>query len=175
MFIEIDDLDPEPLHVQHVFPMGDIAFSREDAALGSPVTVDFVLDHKGRDLHINGTVLTAIQLRCSRCNDEITREFSTGFELSYLPQPEYQDDEEVELKYEDMDVAFYDGIALDVNLMVLEQIELAIPMKFVCREDCKGLCFQCGTNLNEGTCSCERNKINDRMGALIEFRKKMDI
>jgi uncharacterized protein len=58
--------------------------------------------------------------------------------------------------------------------MILEQIELAVPMKVVCKDDCKGLCFQCGTDLNEGTCSCSKDEPDARMGALLEFRKKMD-
>ena len=175
MFIEIEDLEPEPLHVHHVFPAGEIKFSHEDAVLNDPVTVDFSLDHKDRNLRIAGVVETAILFRCSRCTKESTRDLSAGFDLSYQPQPEWSDkDAEIELKYEDMEVAFYDGIAFDLNMMVLEQIELAIPMKFICREDCKGLCHKCGADLNEGTCPCSKENVDARMSVLLEFRKKMD-
>ena len=72
----------------------------------------------------------------------LPRPFPPAFDLSYLPQPKWTSEgAEIELRYEDMEVAYYDGINFDVDLMVLEQIELAIPMKFVCREDCKGLCY----------------------------------
>jgi uncharacterized protein len=175
VFIEIEDLKPETLHVHHVFPAGEIPFSHEDAALNESVTADFDLDHKDSALYIKGTVDTAIRFRCSRCAKEFTRDFYIGYDLSYLPQPEWSDeDAEVELKYEDMEVAFYDGIAFDVNIMILEQIELAIPMKFVCREDCKGLCYKCGTDLNEGTCSCEQEAGDPRLANLLDFRKKTD-
>jgi uncharacterized protein len=175
VFIEIEDLNQDPLHVHHVFPVGEILFSHMDAALNGPVTADFVLNHKGSDLQITGTLSTVMKLRCSRCAKETVRDLSAGFDLSYLPQPDWPaQDIEVEIKYEDMDVAFYDGIRFDVNLMVLEQIELSMPMKFVCKEDCKGLCFKCGTDLNEGACSCSREVLDARMGALLEFRKKMD-
>ena len=175
MFIEIEDLKPEPLHVHHVFPAGEIRFSHEDATLEEPVTADFSIDHKDRNLHIDGTVNTILGFRCSRCAKEFTKDFQIGFDLSYMPQPEWSDQNaEVELKYEDMEIAFYDGIAFDVNLMVLEQIELAMPMKIVCREDCKGLCFQCGADLNEGICSCGRDKSDPRLAALLDFRKKID-
>ena len=176
MFIEIEDLKPEPLHVRHTFPTGEINFSHEDAVIKEPVTTDFSLVHKNRDLHVKGTVETAIRYRCSRCAKEYTKAFSTGFDLSYLPQPEWSSYEnvEVELSYDDMEVAYYDGIAFDVNMMVLEQIELAIPMKFVCRDECKGLCYKCGADLNEGTCSCSSETGDARMSALLDFRKKMD-
>ena len=71
-----------------------------------------------------------------------------------------------------MEIAYYDGIALDVNVMILEQIELAIPMNFVCREDCRGLCYKCGIDLNEGTCLCKNEEIDSRMSVLLEFQQK---
>lgn len=73
-----------------------------------------------------------------------------------------------------MEVAYYDGITLDIDLMVLEQIELAIPMQFVCREDCKGLCFNCGADLNEGACFCKNEKSDSRLSVLLDFQKKTD-
>lgn len=175
MFIEIEDLKAEPLHVQHVFPTGEIRFLHEDAALSEPVTADFVLTHKDRDLKVDGTVETAIRFRCSRCIKEFSRPFSASFDLSYLPQPKWTNkDVEIELRYEDMEVAYYDGVALDVNLMVLEQIELAMPMKFVCREDCKGLCYRCGADLNEGECHCGKEETDSRLSVLLDFRRKMN-
>jgi len=175
VFVEIEDLKSEHLHVHHIFPVGEIKFIHEDAALNEPVTADFVLSHIDRDLHVKGTVQTAIHLRCSRCAKEFSRPFSTCYDLSYLPQPKWtNDDSEIELKYEDMGVAYYDGIAFDVDLMVLEQIELAMPMKFVCREDCKGLCYKCGADLNENSCQCKKEETDSRLSVLLDFRKKMD-
>ncbi len=173
MLIEIEDLKPEPLHVHHVFPIREIKFSHEDASLNAPVAADFVLSHKERELHVDGTVKTAISFRCSRCTKEVSRPFAADFNLSYMPQPKWtSSDAEIELKYEDMDVAFYDGVALDVDLMILEQIELAMPMRFVCRDDCKGLCFKCGADLNEGACLCKNEEIDSRLAVLLDFKKK---
>ena len=173
MFIEIEDLKAEPLHVHHVFPMGDIRFSHEDALLDEPVSVDFVLSHKDRDLHVGGTVETSMRFRCSRCTKEFSRTLEASFDLSYLPQPKWTNENgEIELRYEDMEVAYYDGVALDVDLMVLEQIELAIPMKFVCREDCRGLCCQCGADLNDGACLCKNETVDSRLSILLDFQKK---
>jgi len=175
VFIEIEALKPEPLHVAHVFSIEEIRFNHEDASLNEPVVADFVLTHEGRDLRVGGTVDTGIRFKCSRCNKEFCEAFSTSFDLFYLPQPKWtSEDSEIELRYEDMEVAYYDGIALDVELMVLEQIELAIPMKFVCRENCKGLCYKCGADLNEGPCVCTGEESDSRFSALLEFRKKMD-
>ena len=173
MFIEIEDLKPEPLHVHHVYSIREIHFSHEDAALNAPVATDFVLTHKDRDLRVDGTFKTVIRFTCSRCTKKFSRSLAARFDLCYQPQPKWsKEDTEIELRYEDMDVAYYDGIALDVDLMVLEQIELAMPMKFVCQEDCKGLCYRCGADLNEGACLCRNEKIDPRLSVLLDFQKK---
>jgi uncharacterized protein len=175
VFIEIEDLKQEPLHVHHVFPAGEIKFLHEDAALDKAVTADFVLSHKDRDLHLEGTVETSVRFRCSRCTKEFSRPIAAGFDLSYLPQPKWTNgNAEIELRYEDMEVAYYDGITFDVDLMVLEQIELAIPMKFICRDDCRGLCYKCGADLNDGSCLCKNEDVDSRLSVLLDFKKKMD-
>ncbi|HYK91966.1 MAG TPA: DUF177 domain-containing protein [Acidobacteriota bacterium] len=176
MFIEIDDLKQEPLHVCHTYRVGEVQFLHEDAALNEPVRTDFLLTHKDRDLRIGGSVQTAIRFKCSRCVKEFSRPFSTNFDLFYLPQPDWKKNrnDEIELRYEDMEVAYYDGVRFDVDLMVLEQIELGMPMKFVCRDDCKGLCYRCGADLNEGECPCKKDEADARLSVLLEFRKKMD-
>jgi uncharacterized protein len=173
VFIEIEDLKPEPLHVRHVFPTGEIKFSHEDAVLDDSVTADFILRHNERDLHVDGIVETAIRFRCSRCTKESSLAVSASFDLSYLPQPKWTNEgAEIELRYAGMEVAYYDGITFDVDLMVLEQIELAMPMQFVCREDCKGLCYNCGADLNEGACLCKNETSDSRLSVLLAFQKK---
>ncbi len=175
MFIEIEDLKQEPLHVHHLYQSGEIQFLHDDAVLNGPVRTDFVLTHKDRDLRVGGSVEASIRFKCSRCVKEFSRPYSTSFDLFYLPQPDWtRKSDEIELKYEDMEIAYYDGIRFDVDLMVLEQIELGMPMKFVCREDCKGLCYRCGADLNEGQCRCQKDETDPRLSVLLEFRKKRD-
>jgi DUF177 domain-containing protein len=174
VFIEIEDLKTEPLHVRHLYGVKDLDFAHADAALDEPVSVDFVLDHKDKDLRLGGTLQTSVRYKCARCLRESSHRLATSFDLLYLPQPDSSVDQEVELKYEDMQIGFYDGIRFDVDLMVLEQIELAMPMKFICQEGCKGLCVNCGADLNESPCRCESSQIDSRLAVLREFRKKMD-
>ena len=172
MFITIESLKPEPLHIQHVYGIEDLKFQHEDAFLEEPVSTDFILTHKEKDLRVEGIVRTAIRYQCSRCLKPCTHALDASFTLFYLPQAEWKKDEEVELKYEDMVIGYYDGIRLDVDLMVLEQIELALPMKFICREDCRGLCPSCGADLNEGSCSCKVDTTDSRLAVLKDFRAR---
>ncbi len=175
MFIEIEDLGPEPLCVEHSYGVDALGFDHDDAALDRPVSARFTLTHKEKDLRVEGRVETGIRYSCARCLGEFVRLLATDFELQYLPQPEgMAGDEEIELSDGDLNIGFYDGVRLDVDLMVLEQIELALPMKFICRDDCKGLCPKCGTDLNTRSCGCIRDEADSRLDVLREFRKRMD-
>ena len=171
MFIEIEDLEEKPLRVRHTFPVNEIRFSHEDAWLDTPVAVDFTLYPSGKDLRLMGSVAASVRCRCSRCLKEFSRPFAEDFDLSYLQQPKWDGGAaEIELKYEDMDIGYYDGARFDVNAMALERIELALPMQYVCRDDCKGLCCKCGADLNEGACFCKEEP-DARLSALLEFKK----
>jgi uncharacterized protein len=174
VFIEVADLDEEPLHVHKRYETGELGFRHEHAALEAPVAVDFVLTHDKSDLRLAGNLDTAVRFTCGRCLRQMSRPVVTRFDLLYLPQPPATagPEEEIELKYEDMDVGFYDGIRLDVDLMAIEQIELALPMRFICGEECRGLCPMCGADLNERTCSCSQESSDPRLAVLREFRRK---
>lgn len=175
VFIEIEDLKPESLEIKHTYEIGQLLLAHEDAVLVAPVQADFTLSHRGLELHIDGTAGTAVQYKCSRCLKEFGKPLAVSYDLFYRPQPKGgRADDEISLKYDEMEIAFYDGSRFDVDLMVLEQIELSLPMKFVCREDCRGLCDACGADLNEGSCGCKKDNQDSRLAALLEFRKKMN-
>jgi uncharacterized protein len=172
VFIKIEELEEKPLHVRHLFPVNEIRFSHEDAWLETPVAVDFVLyPSSGRELRAAGSLETSVRYRCSRCTREFVRPLAGDFDLSYSPQPEWDGTAEIELKYEDMDIGYYDGVRFDVNALALERIELAIPMQHVCRDDCKGLCYKCGVDLNEETCLCKEEP-DARFAVLLEGTSK---
>jgi len=174
VYIDIEDLSQETIQVQHEYESGELALEYEDASLSRPVNTAFNLSHQDRKLHVDGVVEAGIRYKCSRCLKEFERPLVANFAVVYLPQPTgMKVDEEIALKYEEMDIGFYDGIRLDVDQMVLEQIELSMEMRFICQEECKGLCWRCGADLNEGLCSCKEEKADSRLAVLLEFKKKM--
>jgi uncharacterized protein len=175
VYIEIEDLKQDPVEIHQVYGAGKIRLDRVDAVLSEPVSTDFVLRHKDRDLHIDGSIRASISYKCSRCLKECEQCLDPSFELLYLPQPKWlKVDDEIELKYDEMDISYYDGVRFDVDQMVLEQIELSMPMRFICKEDCRGLCCICGADLNEKRCNCTVKDTDSRFSALLEFRKKME-
>ncbi len=80
-------------------------------------------------------------------------------------------DENVELQKDDLIRSVYEGDAVDLDELVREQILLALPTRTLCREECKGLCPECGANLNAGECDCAQKEIDPRWAALADLKK----
>ena len=81
---------------------------------------------------------------------------TVDFDLYYVPIQTIARSEEVEISKDELDIGFYEGHGMMLEDAVKEQVLLALPMKNICRPDCKGLCPECGQNWNLGKCSCRR-------------------
>ena len=86
----------------------------------------------------------------------------------------FDEDAEIELNEKDTQTAFFTGTQLPIGEILREQVLLALPMKALCRVDCKGLCPTCGINLNSGTCDCPAEKFSPHMDALLELKKRLE-
>ena len=123
--------------------------------------------HKDKDaFHLVGTVRTELELACSRCLEPFRLPLDLAFDQRYLPQTEASPDEESEVEDDDLETSFYRDEQIDVNELLREQFYLALPMKPLCRPDCKGLCPNCGTNLNVETCDCQVRWEDPRLAGL---------
>ena len=93
--------------------------------------------------------------------------------VTFMPPSEMPDEDDAarrgeegaEVAEEDLDVFPFDGERIDLEPLFREQFVLAVPYAPLCREDCKGLCPQCGIDRNTGTCTCEK-PIDPRLAAL---------
>ena len=117
---------------------------------------------------LNGTVATVIRTACSRCLEQAELPVNVPFRYTLMPAAEDRR-EEVELTEEDLEYGVYDGEIIDCDPLIYEQIVLQIPMKVLCRDDCRGLCPQCGANLNTGVCSCTEKAVDERLVVLKKF------
>jgi uncharacterized protein len=120
----------------------------------APVEVNLEI-HKDKDrFRLVGAVRTELELSCSRCLEPFRLPFDGAFDVRYLPATELSSEDERQVGEEDLDTSYYRDDQIDVNELLREQFYLALPMKPLCRDDCAGLCAQCGTNLNTGSCEC---------------------
>ena len=136
------------------FKPEDVGDESDAYRVVAPVDLAFEI-HKDKDkFRLVGTVVTELELPCSRCLEPFRLPVAAPFDIRYLPASEASTEAEREVDDEDLETSYYENDAIDLNLLMREQFYLALPMKPLCREDCQGLCPHCGTNLNAGKCEC---------------------
>jgi uncharacterized protein len=107
---------------------------------------------------------------CDRCTTAYKNLIESNYRMVYLFGKEPDKEDALNVTYLSIDA---DKIILDKD--VRDYSMLAIPMKKLCDEDCKGLCYKCGKNLNEGECECSTEDIDIRWQPLLDLKKKLNI
>ena len=130
----------EPLMFQGEFALSSDLLPYPQATL-TKVEVDFDVTFENPNVFIEGI--------CDRCLAKVSKQIYLPFEQTF-----YKD------SAADEDAYIYSGSKLDVTKAVCDEIVLSLPLSFLCKEDCKGLCHKCGTDLNKQTCSCDTTPDN---------------
>lgn len=123
------------------------------------------------EVHLNGKVAAMIVIKCDRCLEEYNQEIDTSFFYVLVPVQSVEGKKEIALGKEDMEVSLYDGAKIQIGEIFREQILLQIPMRHVCREDCKGICSGCGADLNREECRCRTETLNNPFSMLKKLRE----
>jgi uncharacterized protein len=138
----------------------------EDFAVVAPVSLAFDIYKDKDQFRLVGGVQTTLELPCSRCVEPFTSPVDASFDLRYHPRTQNVGEGEREVEEDDLSTSFYEDETIDLGQLIREQLYLSLPMKPLCRDACNGLCPQCGTNLNRGTCGCSRDWEDPRLAAL---------
>jgi uncharacterized protein len=120
-----------------------------------PIEADLHVERQTDHVVARGRVEGLLQFECCRCLQPLQWDLEAEIDAYMVPQSESYDDEEVELQAEDLEFEFFDGEVIEIDRLVAEQLFLAIPVKPLCAEQCKGICPGCGAELNRASCSCE--------------------
>jgi len=117
---------------------------------------------------IKGTASATFQTVCARCAEQASDSINVDILLVLKPfDPGTQLDNQIE----DVNLGFYNGQDIECDRIAEEFVLLNVPISVVCKEDCKGLCASCGTNLNLSTCSCEKADVGDERLAILRGLK----
>ncbi|HZR24427.1 MAG TPA: DUF177 domain-containing protein [Vicinamibacterales bacterium] len=149
------------------------AFARDTEAFRvvEPVTLGFDIFKDKDQFHLVGDVKTTLELPCSRCLEAFQWPVDAHFDLRYQPKSAHTGEGENEIEEDDLTTAFYENEEIDLGQLMSEQFYLSLPMKPLCTEQCRGLCPECGTNLNRDTCDCKRTWDDPRLAALRELKR----
>jgi uncharacterized protein len=165
MKILISDIPKEGLDV-------DIQETIQSGTFSAPVKARLRIEKVDAEIVVKGDMTAEITLQCSRCLNEFSRTTSVPVDVVYHPVEELKGKDYREITSEELDSDFYSGEELDLLELLKEQVVLNIPMKPLCTDACKGICPECGADLNIETCSCSIRNIDPRFEGLRKLFKE---
>ena len=181
MLIRVRELELRKLEFDENYQPGTIDFGPEFRQIGplhSEGRAELVVEHRGHHQNVEDIRLVAgvdarLEIGCARCLDPVEHEISKSFDLIFRPQGVDRRADEVSISEAETEIGYYQGEGLLLEDALREQVLLATPVRALCREDCKGLCPQCGRNLNLEQCNCEPQVSDPRWAALNDIKNKL--
>jgi uncharacterized protein len=164
--IKLENLEGGKGDFAHVYQPEELNPVDERIRLTEPASVSGQVRLSRNQVFVEGHVDTRAQVECDRCLQPVELPVSADFALDYITGSEYESSQAVELTEAELSVAVFDGEAIDVDEIVKEQVVLAVPTRMLCREECKGICPECGIDRNTGECKCVTSEIDPRWAAL---------
>jgi uncharacterized protein len=151
---------------EQVYAPEQLAADADPFRVAAPVRLAFDINKDKDQFRLAGTVMTTLELGCSRCLEPFSLPVDAAFDLRYQPHAHNTGEGEREIEEDDLTTAFYENDTIDLGQLMREQFYLALPMKPLCGDDCKGLCPTCGTNWNRSRCDCANRWDDPRFAAL---------
>ncbi len=137
---------------------------KEGTAFTSPITVRGSVRAKAGELDLAVDVAAKVRQVCSRCLDEFEEEIHLRIDESWAQVVSEDDMETMPLS---------EGDTVDLTDLLTKDIISSLPMQPLCSENCKGLCQNCGANLNRETCDCDKEQVDERFAALKDLFKEV--
>ena len=131
--------------------------------LKKPVCIKGTVSNKASLIRLEAQIFYEFEAGCDRCGCDTVKEYILNIEKSLA----------VSIEAEESDtILITPDMKLDLDELVYSEVIVSLPMKHLCSEECKGICFKCGKNLNEGECNCPKKEIDPRLSALAELLDK---
>jgi uncharacterized protein len=175
--ISVDQISDKPFALQaeepvELFPV--LVGMQDDGVCTfiGPVRCDLSVVREYDHLRVSGNVKVGVSLTCSRCLVVVESSIDSSFTIIFrrgTPQ-ETAWEEETEISEQDLISAFFSGDEIDLGHEIEEQIAMEVPLRPLCGDNCKGLCPECGTDLNHSSCSCSGKQFNFKFSALKDFK-----
>jgi uncharacterized protein len=172
MFLDVKELAVRKLRIRKSYAPGSIDYRSSEIRQAEPLEVTATAELIDGQIRVAGEFETKIEMVCARCLEPVTEEVHRQFDLFYSPVPKGTKPEEERLRDDEADIGFYEGEGIFLADVLSEQVLLAVPMKAICRSDCRGLCSQCGVNLNHEECRCETHAADPRMAPLARLKQE---
>ncbi|MFO7764960.1 MAG: DUF177 domain-containing protein [Pelovirga sp.] len=176
MYVELKHIKGGQLEQEHTCDPGDFpelaVLSKEHgAAYDGPVQIFLRFRQSARMVEVDGRLQATLVVTCGRCLGAFQYELAESFALTFVPdQGEEDSAAERELEYNELGMIPYRDDRLELLEPLQEQLIMAIPIRALCNDHCRGLCPECGADLNHSSCDCEKKLFNSKFGVLAQLK-----
>ncbi len=125
------------------------------------------------DFRLQGRFAGRFQMPCARCVEPVDVPLASDFDLIFRPIGVDSDAPERSITAPETEIGYYQKDSLLLEDVLREQVLLALPVRTLCKSDCKGLCPRCGANRNHRLCTCEESPADPRWEALAGLRSRI--
>ena len=175
MIFDIEQIYEEGLDFEVLEPKERFKVDSSDCVLTEDVKVQGKLEKSGSDILCEGSLETGLSVTCTRCLSDFSFVVKGQLKVHFIPLVENnQPAHEIELTELDVEQEFYEEGKIDLSSPVRDLILLSLPQVILCKQDCAGLCPECGINLNENKCDCKNEGSYDpRLAVLQQLKDKL--
>ncbi len=169
MYFNVSQLLKEGSGSARNYEVNDFASVQEGAPM-TPISGTVRMMRTDAGIWVSAELATYFDCECSRCVAEMEQYVRLAIEEEYLPEVDVNTGARLNFPDELSDNFYIDHThILDMSEAIRQYFGLSMPFKPVCREECKGLCLTCGTDLNEADCPCDKVIRDPRWGPLLAF------
>ena len=178
MEFKVSELEREPIEFDLELAPGAVDLGEEAEQTGPLATAgqaEVIHEHRGpkdivADIRLKGRFSGNFQVPCARCVEPVQIPLSSEFDLIFRPVAADSEALERSITAPETEIGYYQKDSLLLEDVLREQVLLSLPVRTLCKPDCKGLCQRCGANRNSQPCSCEEGPGDPRWEALAGLR-----
>ena len=175
MRLELKDIKDGGLQQNQSFVAAEFPLvsdlKQDGVEIVAPIQFQLRIQKSGQLVEVDGRLETVVSLSCGRCLQAYETPLASEFALTFTPYVESEqeadtEEAEVELDTDELGLVYYKDDYLDLLQPLQDQLIMALPISPVCSDECRGLCPECGCNLNIDKCRCEKKIFNNKFSAL---------
>jgi uncharacterized protein len=166
--ITLAELEIHRVSVSESYRPGSLDYHGAEFRQTAPLQIHATAELLGAEIHLWGHLETRLEAACDRCLGPVEIPVSSDFDLFYRPLQSIAKEEDIEIPADEMEVGFFTGDGIELADVATEQVILSVPMKVICSPECRGLCPECGANLNLTRCGCAPRRKDSPFASLQE-------
>ncbi|MGA3262997.1 MAG: DUF177 domain-containing protein [Terracidiphilus sp.] len=181
MEFKVSELEREPVEFDLELAPGAVDFGEEaeqTGALAAAGWAEVLHEHRGSrnmvaDIRLKGRFAGNFEVPCARCVEPVRIPLAAEFDLIFRPAGADSEAPERSITAPETEIGYYQKDSLWLEDVLREQVLLSLPVRTLCKPDCKGLCPRCGENRNSQACNCEEGPSGLRWEALAGIRGRI--